>query len=60
MDELQELREAAARDVATLRKKTKELYRYARDKGFTYAEARRLAATSREKIDRLAALKEKG
>ena len=53
MNELEKLREQARKDVERDKAKGKELYRYARDKGFNYAEARRLSGTSKEKINRL-------
>ena len=56
MNELEELREQARKDRAVELSKRKELYRYARGKGFTSIEARILSATNKEKINRLSLL----
>ncbi len=53
MNELEELREQARKDRAVELSKRKELYRYARGKGFSGIESRILSGTSKEKINRL-------
>ncbi len=59
MNELQELEQKASREYEQLLTARKQLYQYARSKGFIPREAKILAATNRDKIDRLAKLKEK-
>lgn len=49
-----ELKAKAALDAEADAKKRRELYAYARSKKFTGVQSRRLSATSKEVIDRMA------
>lgn len=50
----EELKAKAAQDAEAELKKRRELYAYARSKKFTGVESRRLSATSKEVIDKMA------
>lgn len=49
-----ELKTKTEQERLSMLKKRRELYAYARSKNFTGAESRRLSATSREVIDKMA------
>lgn len=59
MNELEQLREQVKEAAERVKEKNRNLYQYARSKGFSSREAALLCKTSKEKIDRLLALKEK-
>ncbi len=59
MNEYEELKHQTEQDNLKEKEKGRRLYRYARDNGFTYTEARRLCQSSKEKIDRVIKLRDK-
>lgn len=58
MSELDELRQKASKKYEAQKARLRELYAYAREKGFTAQEAAVLQGSSKEKIDRLAKLRD--
>lgn len=59
MNELDKFKEQAEEARVRRIAKMREMYQYARDNGFTSAEATRLSTNSKKKIDQLIALKRK-
>jgi len=59
MNELAELQEKVKQQHEKVLSKLRELYHYAREKGFTSSEARILSRTNKLTIDRIAEQREK-
>ena len=58
MNELTSFNEQVKKEEDRVLSKLRELYQYARSKGFNSVEARLLSRTTRAKIDRIKGLKE--